>query len=68
MRPDVIICDRCGQEARDNQEPGRGNWRAIQGSLVPVVLRTREGAQRREADLCPDCAKSFGEWWKAAKP
>ena len=69
MRPDVIICDRCGLEQRD--EPGRGNWAQLasqSSTLVPVVVRQADGGQRRVVDICPACVKAFGEWWKAGKP
>ena len=62
----VYICDRCGFEDQMGDNPDRWwNWSKIYAKQVNGGFAI--GTSESHRDLCPDCMKSLGDWWKAGK-
>ena len=63
MRRHITICERCGREQGDH-EPGMSHWAVLVSDNRLWRHTGLKENMRENTDLCPACAKDFGEWWQ----
>ena len=54
----IYYCDRCKKQMEYTSKISVGSMNP------PVTIEVIRNHNWESADICPDCQKSFTEWWK----
>jgi len=58
----MITCDRCDKPMKASDiHPTKTRFLEITGDGCPFMLTRNEGA------ICPDCQRSFANWWNRGR-